>query len=289
MIEADRLSGAGEAAPGPAPTTDLAATRDGLTQLRRRWKARDARAAMLLVHGIGEHSGRYDHVGSFLASKGIDVLAFDTRGFGQSGGRRAHVDRFEQYLDDVEDLLAERRHLSLPVILFGHSLGGLIAARYLVTGRSRPDVTVLSSPALRAEVPAWQRVTAPIMGRLAPRLFVPSRIVGSLLSRDPEVGTVYASDPLVIGGATAGLGRAIFDAMATTSSALDRITIPTYVVHGGDDALVPPAASEAFEALPNVTRRVYDGLLHECFNEPERQTVLDDLAAWLDEQLAALD
>ena len=289
MIEADPSSAAGAPPLSSGSSSDLAATRDGLTQLRRRWRARDARAAMLLVHGIGEHSGRYDHIGSFLASKGIDVLAFDNRGFGQSGGRRAHVDRFEQYLDDVEDLLAERRRLSLPVILFGHSLGGLIAARYLVTGRSRPDLAVLSSPALRAEVPAWQRFTAPIVGRLLPRLFIPSRIDGSLLSRDPEVGTVYANDPLVIGGATAGLGRAVFDAMAATSSALDRITIPTYVVHGSGDALVPPAASEAFEALPNVTRRVYDGLLHECFNEPERQTVLDDLAAWLDEQLAVLD
>ena len=289
MTDRLRRYSAGMPAEAPTSTTHLATTRDGSIQLRRQWPARSPRAALLLVHGMGEHSGRYEHVGAFLASKRIDVLAFDHRGFGQSGGRRGHVDTFEQYVDDVEDLLAERRRLSRPVILFGHSLGGLIVTRYLVQGRPRPDLAVLSSPALAADVPAWQRLAAPVVGRILPRVFLPNRIDEALLSRDPEVGRAYRDDPLVLGGATAGFGRQVLDAMASTAPALDRITVPTYVFHGRGDALVPPSASEAFEALPNVTRRVYDDLLHECFNEPERQVVLDDLASWLDEQLTPLD
>jgi alpha-beta hydrolase superfamily lysophospholipase len=284
------MAGEPDPAPGATSTTSMAVTRDGLAQLRRHWPARrPVRAALLLVHGLGEHSGRYEHVGSFLAERGIDVLGFDNRGFGHSGGRRGHVDRFEDYLDDVEDLLAERRRLSLPVVLFGHSLGGLIVARYLVEHRCRPDLAVLSSPALAAGLPWWKRLAAPILGRIAPWLQLPSPVEGALLSRDPVVGERYATDPLVVRGATAGLSRVLFEAMAVTVRGLDRITVPTYVVHGQDDSLVPASTSEVLEALPDVTRRCYQDLLHECFNEPERQVVLDDLAYWLDEQLDALD
>jgi alpha-beta hydrolase superfamily lysophospholipase len=243
---------------------------------------------MLIVHGIGEHSGRYEHVGSYLAARGIDVLAFDNRGFGQSGGKRGHVGRFDEFLDDVEDLLAERRRLSVPVVLFGHSLGGLIAATYLVGGRPRPDLAVLSSPALQAVVPSWQRATTPVLGRLAPRLFVPSRIDGTLLSRDPAVGERYRRDPLVVGGATAGLARAVFETMDATNAALARLSLPALVVHGEGDDLVPASASAALEALPNVTRRLYPEFRHECFNEPEHTEVLADLVTWLDVQLADL-
>jgi alpha-beta hydrolase superfamily lysophospholipase len=282
------MSGSGDDSGGTASTTRLASTRDGVTQLRRHWSARPARAALLIVHGIGEHSGRYERLGAHLAGLGFDVLGFDTRGFGSSGGTRAHVDRFERYLDDVEDLLAERRRLSVPVVLFGHSMGGLIAARYLVDGRPRPDLAVLSAPALAADVPAWQRVLAPVLGRLVPRLVLPTGIDPARLSRDRDVVDAYVGDPLVVGGATAGLGRALFDAMAVTVRNLEQLTVPTFVLHGSDDALVPPTASEHLERLPNVRRRVYQGLLHECLNEPEHPAVTADITAWLDEQLDAL-
>lgn len=273
------------------PTTEFAATRDGLSQLRRHWQASGVdspRAAVLLVHGIGEHSGRYLHVGSFLAGQGYDVMAFDNRGFGQSGGRRAYVDSFSQYLDDVEDLIAERRELGVPVVLLGHSLGGLIVSTYLVRGRPVPDLTVLSAPALTADVPAWQRMGAPVLGRLTPKLFLPDKSDGSLLSRDVEVQRGFVDDPLVIQGATAGLGLAVFAAMERTSARIDRIEMPTYVLHGQDDELVPPAASAGLGELPNVTRRLWDGLRHECFNEPEQDEVMVEMAAWIDAQLERL-
>lgn len=286
----------------------LAGTRDGITQLQRRWQpaavpdgatdrgpasgdaamAGPARSAVLLVHGIGEHSGRYDHVGRFLAARGHDVLAFDNRGHGQSGGRRGHVDRFGQFLDDVEDHVLERRQLGLPVVLIGHSLGGLISATYVVEGRPAPDLLVLSAPALKAQVPAWQRRLAPVLARVWPTVFVPGGIDGALLSRDPEVQRAYLSDPLRVAGSTAGLGQQIFAAMETTTANLARITLPTYVLHGSEDNLVPLAASRPLEGRPNVTYRRWEGLRHECFNEPDRDEVLGEMAGWIEDRLAGL-
>ncbi len=269
-----------------ASTSELSSTRDGLTQLRRHWRAENPRAALLLVHGIGEHCGRYEQLGSYLASQGIDVLSFDNRGFGQSGGRRAFVNSFDEFLDDVEDLLALRRELGIPVILMGHSLGGLICAAYLVSNRPSPDLAVLSAPALSAEIPLWQRIMAPLLGRTLPKVFIKSPIDGELLSRDVAVQEAYLSDRLVIAGSTAGLGHAVLSTMKTTSAAINRITLPTYVFHGGSDNLVPTASSGPLGQLSNVTRRVWDGLRHETLNEPEQAEVRAEVLAWIDDQLA---
>lgn len=242
---------------------------------------------MLIVHGIGEHSGRYEHVGSFFADRGIDTLSYDQRGFGQSGGRRAFVKSFDQYLDDVEELLAARRGLGVPVILLGHSLGGLVVTTYLVSDRPQPDLSVISAPALDADVPAWQRTLAPVLGRLRPKQHIPSEIDAELLSRDVSVQQAYVDDPLVIAGATAGLGNAMFKTMASTSAALDRVRVPAYVLHGAEDRLVPPSASEGLGRLPNVTRKLWDGLRHECLNEPEQVEVMEAIQAWIEANLEA--
>lgn len=273
---------------------ELTGTRDGTTQLQRRWRAADVgadrppRSALIAVHGLGEHSGRYHHIGRFLAARGHDVLAFDNRGFGQSGGRRGHVDTFDEFLDDVEDMVIERRQLGAPVVLFGHSLGGLIATTYVVRGRPAPDLLVLSAPALDADVPRWQRVLAPVLSRFAPNLFVTNNIDPTVLSHDEAVQVAYRDDPLRVGGSTARLGQQTFDAMREASAAFGRVTMPTYVFHGAADRLVPPRASRRLEALANVTYRLWPGLRHECLNEAASQQVLDELATWLDEELTGL-
>jgi alpha-beta hydrolase superfamily lysophospholipase len=270
-------------------TAELTGTRDGISQLQRRWRPADgAQAAVLMVHGIGEHSGRYDHVGRYLAGRGYDVVAFDCRGHGQSGGPRGHVDSFAQHLDDVEDLVVERRQIGVPVVLVGHSLGGLISASYLMSGRPLPDLLVLSAPALGADVPRWQRLAARSLSRVAPSFFVANEIEAAKLSRDVEVQRAYVEDPLLVSGATARFGQEIFIAMEQTSASIDRITIPTYVFHGADDRLVPPDRSRPLQALSNVTYRLWPGLRHECLNEPEQIDVVAELVAWLDEQLAAM-
>jgi alpha-beta hydrolase superfamily lysophospholipase len=267
---------------------DSGTSASGVTQLRRRWAVPTPRAAILLVHGIGEHSGRYQHVGRFFADRGYDVEAFDNRGFGESGGRRGHIDSFSIYLDDIEERLDARRTLGVPTVLFGHSLGGLMSASYLSEAgpRDQPDYAVLSSPALSAEVPMWQRVAAPVLGRLSPKLFVPSDIDGAILTRDVSVQQAYTDDPLRVGGATAGLGLETLQAMKTVSESLDRITTPTYVLHGAGDQLVPIEVSQPLEKLPSVTYRAWPGLLHECLNEPEQNDVMAEIDGWLTDQLA---
>jgi acylglycerol lipase len=265
---------------------DVGVTRDGLSQLRRRWIPPSPRAAVLLVHGIGEHSGRYVHVGAALAAAGFATVAIDQRGFGRSGGRRAYVDRFSQFHDDVEDQLRAIRTLGVPTILFGHSMGGLISLGYSLSPRPKPDLLVLSAPALGSSAPRWMRLGARPLALIAPRLYLTSPIPMSTLSRDVAVQDAYANDPLVEKGGTTLLGAELFAEMKLVHRRVQELRLPTLVIHGGDDELVPTAASEPLGQLRGVERRVLPGLRHESLNEPEGLDVLADIIAWMNLKLA---
>ncbi len=268
---------------------DHGTTRDGLVQLRRRWEpAGPARAAVLLLHGIAEHSGRYEAVGDQLAAAGFEVVGIDHRGYGQTGGRRGHVDNWAQFLDDVEDQLLQIRSLGLPTIMLGHSMGGLIATSYCVDDRPLPDLLVLSGPALGADISPFLRLVAPVLGRFFPRMEIKEDGDPALLSTDPKVGEEFYADPLRVPYPTASLGRALLGAIDTTRSRIDRLSIPTLVMHGGDDGLVPETASQLLEGLPDVKRIVYPGLRHEIFNEPSGPEIVATSIGWMDEQLAQL-
>ncbi len=265
-------------------STDFGLTRDGVVQLRRRWTAESPWAAVLLLHGIAEHSGRYEHVGDHLAAAGIEVIAIDHRGFGMSGGRRSHVESFDEFLDDVEDQLAEVRSLGLPTAMLGHSMGGLIALSYLLDGRPAPDALALSGPALGATVPAVLRALVPLLVRAAPRLRVPTPIDGSQLATDPRVGEAYFADPLVVRTSTPALGHAMLtriDWVNEHLAGLGSRPLPILVQHGADDPLVPAASTVTLGRMAGVQRVEYPGLRHEIFNEPSGPAVLDDLVAWL--------
>lgn len=269
-----------------SPTVDYGTTRDGLIQLRRRWRpAGDARAAVLLLHGIAEHSGRYQHVGDRFAAAGFDTVAVDHRGFGGSGGLRGHCDSWSQFSDDVQDQLTEVRRLGLPTVLLGHSLGGLMATRFVVDDRPDPDLLVLSGPALGAEIPLHLRLAAPLLGRLLPKTVISGEGDPALLSSDLSVGERFYADPLRVPNPTARMGLEILRAISQARAGIERVTMPTLVLHGGDDRLVPPEASEIFETLPNATRIVYPGLRHEVFNEPTGPEVIDAVITWINTHL----
>jgi alpha-beta hydrolase superfamily lysophospholipase len=271
-----------------APVAGYRSTTDGVRQYHRRWPIDDPIAALQIVHGIGEHSGRYTHVGRFFAKHRYDVALYDNRGFGKTEWPRGHVDSFDQYLDDIEESLAERRELGVPVVLYGHSLGGLMVTRYLTADRPQPDLAVLSAPAIDAEVPAWQRVAAPVLGRVIPKLFVAAKATGEGLSTDDAVGQAFVDDPLLVEGATARMGLEVFDAMKAAAADLDRISVPTYVLHGDADPVVPQRHTKPLAALDLVTYRTWPGLLHECHNEPQQGEVLGEIEAWLNERLSEL-
>ena len=260
-----------------ASDTEEVTNRHGVTQLRRSWKATNPQASALVLHGISEHSGRYEHVGSTLASAGYATSSYDHYGHGRSGGVRGHVDSFDVFLDDVEENLQRLRNDGLPVVLLAHSMGGLIAVNYCVSDRPKPDALLLSGPALAANAPRWQRIAAPILGRVRPKTFVKSEYDGSLLSTDPDVGARYEADPLRVPGATAGLGNALLVAMEQTNQDLHKLSIPTMVVHGGDDLIVPPEASEPIGDLAVATRQLLPGLAHEVLNEPSWEQTMRSL------------
>lgn len=277
----------GSVKPVAVSTTATATARDGVELLVRRWVPTGAPwARLLLVHGIAEHSGRYERTGSLLAAADIDAWSFDLRGFGRSGGPRAAVDRWDDYLDDVQDRLAALGR-DVPVVLMGHSMGGLVALTYALSDRPAPDLLVLSSPALASTVPAAMRAAAPYLARLAPQLRLSNGLKPDQLATDPAVGEAYFADPLVVTRTTTRLAAEIFGAMDRANQALHRLDIPTLVTHGSDDTIVPTASSEPLAAVAGVERRLYPGLRHETLNEPEGPQMVAAIIAWIRDHLPA--
>jgi alpha-beta hydrolase superfamily lysophospholipase len=260
---------------------------DGTDLLVRHWPARaPAWADVLLVHGLGEHSGRYDDVGDRFAAAGLDVHAFDLRGNGGSGGRRGHVDRWSQLHDDLAERLEAVRTAAegRPVVLYGHSMGGLIVLGYLLSDRPKPDLVVLTGPGLESTLPAWKTMLARVLGRILPTVAIPHGIEGRVLSRDPTVGEGLARDPVAQKTSTFRFGAEGLAEQARVKLAVAGMRLPTLVLHGLDDGLVPARASELLVALPNVERRTYPGLRHELHNEPEGPAILHEIVAWLRER-----
>ena len=182
----------------PSSVTSPIISADGTSLLVRRWPAASDRwAQMLLVHGLAEHSGRYERTGGLLAEAGIDVTAFDLRGHGGSGGRRGDVERWTDYLDDIAVRIEAVREEAdgRPVVLFAHSYGGLISTDYVLSGRPAPDLLVLSGPALDDGLPRWQHILAPLIARIWPTLALKNAWGPDVLSRDPEVGRLARLDP----------------------------------------------------------------------------------------------
>ena len=276
--------------PAIASSLGRVAAADGTELATRHWPAPEGRrpwATLLLVHGLAEHSGRYDHVGARFAEAGIDTYAYDQRGFGASGGRRAWVDRWSRYHDDLGERVVAARTTAGggPVVVYGHSLGGLVALGYALTD-PKLDALVLSAPALDANVPAWKRALARVLGVAVPRLEVKNALNTSVLSRDPQVGVLYLADPLNHHRTTARLGLEFLREQARVRAAVGGLRVPTLIIHGEADRLVPTRASAPLAEVPAVTRRTYPGLRHEMHNEPEGPAVIDDVIGWLRERFA---
>lgn len=290
-----RVRGSTVAYPADMPSvTSHTTTADGTDLLVRSWPPDEAEAggawagapwaSVLLVHGIGEHSGRYEHVGDQLTGAGLEVQAYDHRGQGGSGGRRGDIEEWSQFHDDLAERLAVVRvgAAGRPVVLYGHSLGGLIAAGYLLSDRPKPDIAVLTSPGLDSELASWKKALAPVLGRLVPTLAIPTGIKGETLSRDPSVAARTVDDPFCVKVATTRFGaEAGAEQKRVRALASGGFGIPTLVVHGEDDHLVPVSASAGFEGAPLVERRTYPGLRHELHNEPEGPAIIDEIVAWL--------
>jgi alpha-beta hydrolase superfamily lysophospholipase len=272
------------------PSTLLAA--DGLALAVEHHRLEAPRARVVIVHGYAEHKGRYRHVVAALAAAGYECHLLDLRGHGDSGGRRGHVSRFAEYRDDLDRFAAavqERGGAPAPLILLGHSLGGLASLDFVIHRPEAFDALAVSSPFLQPgfKIPFYKRMIAPVAARLAPALAVPSGIDPRWLSHDPEVVRAYAADPLVFPTSTPGWLAAVQETQEEVFARAGEIRLPVLLLLGSADPIAAPQRGRAlFERLASPDKRlvVYEGLLHEVFNEVERDRVIGDLLAWLQEK-----
>jgi alpha-beta hydrolase superfamily lysophospholipase len=256
------------------------------------WLPGTVRARVVLVHGLGEHSGRYEYVAQALVERGFAVHTIDHYGHGRSDGHRGHVQRFSVFLDGVAALLSAIRadDAECPLFLVGHSMGGLIAAHTLLREQAAFRAAVLSGPAFKsdAEPPAIVVAILRILSVLVPTVPVLG-LDPAGVSRDPEVVAAYVGDPLVHHGkVTARLAAEMFTAMNTALAKASEVDLPLLVIHGEDDVLTSPAGSREFVNVAgsqDKTLKLYPGLYHEIFNEPEKDAVIGEMCDWLEAHL----
>ncbi len=271
-------------------------TGDGLKLFWREWLPANPRAVMLLVHGLAEHSGRYLHVAAYFAERGFVVLALDYRGHGRSGGPRVHVGRFDEFVEDVALLRvkAYTEHPSLPLVLVGHSQGGLIVLRSVLRSPESVAGAIVSSPLLGVHPSSRPGPLLAAASRalsvLAPGLRLVNNVDPSLLSRDPAVVEAYRQDPLVSSRVSSRWFRSLLAAIEDTFDAAASLRVPLLMMASGNDRLVDPDAAErwASRAPSSLVEYVsWDGLYHEMFNEPEQEAVFRRMQSWWQTHSAA--
>ena len=247
----------------------------------------EPRAAVVIVHGAGEHSGRYPHVAARLVADGYAVHALDHRGHGRSGGARALIDRMDNAVADLDSLVLRvaARHPSAEIFMLGHSMGGCVSLCYVARHQERLAGLILSSPlaALEAASPLM-RLTGKLLSTVAPK-FGLIAVDATLVSRDPEVVSAYESDVLVHHGKLPARTVAeLAVAVESFPDSVGAIRCPTLILYGTADRICPPSGSLMVGdriGSADVTVKSFDGLYHEILNEPEQGAVLDELCSWL--------
>ena len=263
---------------------------DGLSIYHQSWMPDgDPKAVVMLVHGLGEHSGRYGHVADRLTAAGYAVHALDHRGHGKSEGKRVFVKSYDEFMADLIQFRGhiEAQHPGLPLFVLGHSMGGNLAVGHVLDHQDGVAGLALSGPALAVSdaLSPMQIKIFKLIAKVAPGVR-PEGLDASAISRDPAVVEAYRADPLVYTGKmSAGIGAALINAMERFPARYDSLRLPLLIMHGTEDQLADISGSKTLEAGATnaaVTTHYYDGLYHEIFNEPEQAQVLDDLVGWLD-------
>lgn len=247
--------------------------------------ASEARGSIVIMHGLGEHCGRYRHIAHFFNELGLSVRCYDHRGHGRSQGARGDVVNGDPMLLDAQIVIDQFAALfRAPPFLMGHSMGGLFAARYALSGASRLRGLILSSPALALRLSPLQRFLLDVMHKLAPRLGVPNGLNPDFLSHERAVVAAYRADPLVHNKISARLLKSMLRAIDACQKQAPMLSVPTLLLVAGDDRLVDPQGSRRFaECAPAgmAELKMYPDLYHEIFNETQAALAFGDLAGWL--------
>ncbi|WP_206021903.1 alpha/beta hydrolase [Rhodoferax bucti] len=247
-----------------------------------------SRGVVLIVHGLGEHAGRYDHVAQQLNAWGFAVRGYDQCGHGESGGLPGSLPTDTRLLDDLADIIDSTRARmapGTPLILLGHSMGGLVTARFVSLAMRKVEALVLSSPALNPGMNAFQKLLVAVLPRIAPNLRVGNGLNPVYISHDPAVVQAYKTDRRVHDRISARLARFFSTQGPATVAAAGQWTVPTLLMYAGDDRLVNPQGSRDFAAAAphNVVSAIcFEGLYHELFNELDAKPVFVALRQWLD-------
>lgn len=266
-------------------------TRDGLDIYYHSWNIENPRAALIIVHGVGEHSARHNDAAIFFNNKGLSVYAADLRGHGKSQGKRGHINSFKEYLFDLSDFfnIVNKKEAGRNIFLLGQSLGGLIALVFVLSYKE-PNLSgvIACAPCLDIilPIPLWKRTLARIISKIYPNLSMKDNSLGSeYLSHDKEVCKSYDNDPLVHRYRTPRFYTELIKTMRYVQRSADKIDIPILILQGGKDMIVSKSATEDF--FNNITYKVkefklYDSFYHEPMHEIGKEEVLSDIIRWLD-------
>ncbi|MEO1083787.1 MAG: lysophospholipase, partial [Acidobacteriota bacterium] len=277
---------------------ELTGTATTVDDVELRWRAwlpaRSPRALLFIVPGLFEHSARYRVAADFLSGLGYACWSIDLRGHGESGGRRVHVNHFDDYARDVEAGMrrAREQHPDTPAVLFGHSMGGVVAIRYALDRPEDLHGLVLSSPGLEphpdSKPPAWLAALGRALSRVAPRFLIDADLDAELISRRPQVVEAYRADPLIGSKVSARWFTAYESARVDAMTRAPELRVPTLLLLAGADRLVDPTAAERWaDATPggSVLIHTWDDCYHELLNEEEGAEVIGEVEAWLDEHI----
>jgi alpha-beta hydrolase superfamily lysophospholipase len=268
-------------------------TKSGANIYYQHWQPEsDPRAILLVVHGLGEHCGRYMNVVNHFVPRGYAVYGLDHIGHGKSDGTRVYVERFNDFIEPLKayfDML-QGWHPGKPVFLVGHSMGGLIGSVYLLEHQDELKGAVLSAPAVKVadNISPATITLGKVLSGILPKTGILA-LDATAISKDQAVVSAYVNDPLVYTGkVTARLAAEMLSAMQRVTAEAASIHIPILLLQGSADRLVDPGGAKMLyekASTPDKTLKVYEGLYHEVFNEPERQQVFKDMEAWLEAHL----
>jgi alpha-beta hydrolase superfamily lysophospholipase len=253
----------------------------------------EVKAVIALVHGMGEHSGRYRRFAEFLTQKGIAIISFDQRGHGKSQGKKGHITHYNQLLDGIDELL-ERTRLQFkdkPVFLYGHSMGGNLVLNYALKKPHKVKGLIVTGPLLRLafEPPVIKVKLAYLMRNLYPAFTLATNLNTDHLSRDKDIVKAYAKDRLVHDRISSSFFINTYEAGLYALQHANELKVPTLLMHGGEDKITSADASEEFARKARVVCDFvrWDGMYHEIHNEPEKEAVLEQVSDWIFKQLGA--
>ena len=267
-------------------------SKDGIELHGVVWECPNPTAIVCIVHGLGEHSGRYAHVAEYFNANNFTVFAYDQRGHGKSGGKKGHSPSYEILLDDVEEILKEARaeYNDLPIFLYGHSFGGNVVCNYaLLRDTNELKGLIVSSPWLKlaTEPPAFQVKLAKFVSKILPSLTQPNGLNVTDISTDKAAVEAYKNDPLVHNKISTKLFTDVYNSGFWAIENADRLKLSTLVFHGSDDNITSPDGSQEFaqNAGELVEFKLWEGMKHETHNDLKKDEVISFVTAWITKKI----